>query len=235
MKTYTIELIQKREIAQGTYEFVFRKPSDFAYHAGQYVSLCVDKPEIAIPKGTMRELSLVSAPYEDVLTLALRFRDTVAKLGFMELEPGDTAYLQGPFGDYHLRAEDKTVVMLAGGIGIVPFISMLRQTFHQGDNRPFFLFFSNRQHTDMPYLPELAQLAKEYPQLRIINTLTGTPRDDFESGYISPILLKKYLTPISEGAYYISGPQRCVGGMWEVLEEMHIPVSHIHGEEFTGY
>lgn len=235
MKTYEIILREKREIAQGTYDFIFDKPQGFSYHAGQYISLCVERPEIAIPLGTMRELSLVSAPFEDVLTLAIRYRDTPAKVGFIKLKTGDKAYLQGPFGDFHIHPDDSAVIMLAGGIGIVPFISMLRQALHEGDTRSFYLFYSNRQQEDIPYLPELRELMNEYKNFTLITTLTGASHVGHESGYISPLLIKKILNPTADIGYYLSGPQRFVGGMWDVLERLTIPARQIHGEEFTGY
>ncbi len=238
MKTIKVPLIGKRIIAKDTHLFSFKKPDDFNYTAGQYISLSVDPPEIAGPGGTMRELSIASAPYENELVFALRYRETLAKRQFLELIPGDSAFIQGPFGSFGLSDDAKPVVFLAGGIGIVPFLSMLKQALHEKQSRPFFLFFSNRRHADIPFLPEIEHLRqKTHEQMTFILTLTDEIPEgwEHESGYISPLLIQKYLNMPDHAAYYISGPQRFVGGMWDILEEMGIEDTNIHGEEFTGY
>jgi len=237
MQTLHLPLLKKREIAHNTYEFSFPKPSDFSYTAGQYVSLCVEKPEVAGPNGTMRELSLVSAPHEKTLDLALRFRESKAKQQFLQLKKGDYAYLQGPFGSFQLEKKDKPIVLLAGGIGIAPLLSLLKDALHSRWENKFFLFFSNRRQIDIPYYQELQNIVKAQSTVSFIPTLTtGTPVDwQYETGYITPETIKHYVSRYEQASYYISGPVRFVGGMWEILAELQIPERHIRGEEFTGY
>lgn len=229
-------MYEKREIATNTFAFRFEKPQEFSFHAGQYISLCVDTPEIAMPSGTMREFSLASAPYEDVLTLAWRHRDTPAKQQFQDIDIGGTAYLQGPFGHFHLKEGKVPIVMLAGGIGIVPLLSMLKQALHEKRQNTILIIFSNRFLRDIPFLAELKTLATS-PQITLVNTLTRIPETSWteEVGYVTHDMIRKYIFEPIHAEYYISGPQRFVGGMWEVLDELGIETSHIHGEEFTGY
>lgn len=238
MKTFYISLLRKSEIAHNTFAFHFAKPTGFSYIAGQYVSLSVEKPEIAGPIGTMRELSMVSAPYENELILALRFRESKAKQQFLKLRRGDKAYIQGPFGSFQLEKNDKgPTVFLAGGIGIVPFVSMLKDALDAEWKNDFFIFFSNRRHADMPYFDELQTLAKKEKTVVLIPTLTAETPDiwQYELGYISPEMIKKYISRPQKATYYLSGPVGFVGGMWEALEKLGIPEKQIRGEEFTGY
>jgi ferredoxin-NADP reductase len=237
MRTYRIMLLERIETAKDTYIFSFTKPADFSYHAGQYISLCVEPPEVAAPGGTMRELSLSSAPYEDVITTALRFRDTPAKKQFMQVKPGEQMYMQGPFGTFQLQKSVGTVVFLAGGIGITPLLSIVKQALYEKQENDFIIFFSNRSYHDMPFLPELHMLTRENKNIRLINTLTLVPPDDWkeERGYISTSMILRYLKHPPAATYYVAGPQRFVGGMWEVLDELGVAARQIHGEEFTGY
>jgi ferredoxin-NADP reductase len=237
MQTLYVPLLDKREIAKHTYTFSFPKPQDFSYTAGQYLSLSVDPPEIAGPGGTMRELSLVSAPYENELVLGLRFRESRAKQQFMKLKKGENVYLQGPFGNFQLKKNDRQVVFLAGGIGIVPLLSMLKQSLHEKEARKFFIFTSNRKKEDIPFLQELETIADHNSNIKLVNTLTLEQPDDWlgEQGYISSSLIQQHVPSPSDAYYYLAGPQRFVGGMWEVLEQINVPSGHIHGEEFTGY
>lgn len=237
MQTLHLPLLNKRELAENTFEFSFPRPKDFFYDAGQYISLSVEKPEIAGPGGTMRELSLVSAPYEETLDLALRFRESKAKQQFANLQTGDYAFIQGPFGSFHLERTTSPLVFLAGGIGIAPLLSMLKDNLHNKRKNDIVIFFSNRRQTDMAYLPELQQLVKNHPTVSLIPTLTAEEATDriFESGYITSVMIKRHVPNYKRAYYYISGPVRFVGGMWEILETLKIPERNIHGEEFTGY
>jgi ferredoxin-NADP reductase len=237
VKTLHVPLLDKREIAKNTYLFSFPKPADFFYTAGQYISLSIDPPDIAAPGGTMREFSLSSAPYEPILTTAFRFRASAAKKQFLALEKGDRAYIQGPFGNFSLQNHDKQVVFLVGGIGIVPLLSMLKQSLHEKENRIFTIYFSNRREEDIPFLPELELLIKQHRAITLVNTLTleRPHHRNGESGYISAEMIRKHTTHPEEAYYYLSGPQRFVGGMWEVLGSLNVSETHIHGEEFTGY
>ena len=238
MKTLYLPLLRKRELANNTFAFHFPKPPNFSYIAGQYVSLSVAPPEIAGPNGTMRELSMVSAPHEKIIELALRFRESRAKKQFLKLRSGDKAYIQGPFGSFQLEKNDKgQAVFLAGGIGIVPFISMLKDDLYNGQKNDFFIFFSNRREIDIPYASELHAIAEKEPTVFLIPTLTAELPTSWqhETGYISPEMIKKYIRDPKQAMYYLSGPVWFVGGMWEVLGQLGIPEKRIRGEEFTGY
>jgi ferredoxin-NADP reductase len=236
MKTLHVPLLRREEIAENTYAFYFPK-EDFSYHAGQYISLCVEKPEIAAPGGTMRELSLSSAPYENELATALRFRESLAKKQFLTLHPGDMAYIQGPFGSFQLEKTEKPIIFLAGGIGITPLLGMLKQALYEKWQNKFFIFFSNRRPEDIPYRDELDSIVKKNKNTTLITTLTLERPTSWngEYGYINPAMIKKHFAAPKEAYYYLSGPQRFIGGMWEMLDEIGVHAKQIHGEEFTGY
>jgi ferredoxin-NADP reductase len=48
-------------------------------------------------------------------------------------------------------------------------------------------------------------------------------------------MIQKFVSHPKTCRYYLSGPQRFAGGMWDVLEELGVSAQRIHGEEFTGY
>lgn len=237
MKTWHIKLRERKEIADRTYSFHFEKPADFSYHAGQYVSFSVEPPEIAAPGGTMREYSLSSAPYENELATALRFRESKPKQQFMQLRKGDPVYLQGPFGTFAFHSDAAPIVLLAGGIGMTPLLSMLKQALHERWENEFTVLFSNRRIEDIPFLPELQKIVRVNNNVKLVNSLTLDPATHWkeETGYITPKMIQKFITHPTAARYYISGPQRFVGGMWDVLDDLGISANRIHGEEFTGY
>lgn len=125
---YTMAVTGRREVADGTVEVAVERPEGFAFHAGQYLQVRVPKLHVRDRKGPSRVFSIVSSPLDED-TFAIAYRDTGS--GFKRtlggLEVGEEVLLEGPHGFCTLpRDLDQRVVLVAGGIGIVPFLSMVR-------------------------------------------------------------------------------------------------------------
>ena len=82
---------------------------------------------------------------------------------------GGRAYIQGPFGRFgHLfLAPEKDLIMIAGGIGITPMLSMLRHMAHVGDTRFVTLIWSNRSKKDLVFSAELEEFENKLPGLTV--------------------------------------------------------------------
>ena len=88
-----------------------------------------------------RTLSLVSAPFEQELVVATRMRDTAFKRALKALPEGASIRLSGPFGMFTLGDTGRPAVFIAGGIGITPFMSMLRQAAEERSPQALFLAY----------------------------------------------------------------------------------------------
>jgi ferredoxin-NADP reductase len=125
-----IRLASKVAVADGTMAFHFAKPPGFTFKPGQAIDVVLGDPRGGDRRHTF---SLVSAPFEDELVVATRMRDSPFKRALGELEDGGAARLDGPFGSLTLHNDrSRAAVFIAGGIGITPFMSMLRQAAHDG-------------------------------------------------------------------------------------------------------
>src|SRR3954467_10646391 len=123
-ETGTLRLRATESLADGTQAFHFDKPEGFGFKPGQAVELLL--PNVAGAEAG-HAFSLVNAPFEDVLTIATRMRDTPYKRALASLAPGSSVRLDGPFGSMTLHKNaQRAAVFIAGGIGITPFMSMLR-------------------------------------------------------------------------------------------------------------
>src|SRR6185312_4468332 len=116
----------------------------------------------------------------------------------------------GPIGGYFTWTPDDggPLLLVAGGSGVVPLMSMLRLRKDLGSNVPTTLLMSSRDGTDIIYKEELDQLAAD-PALRVIHTLTlGHPSD--WSGYTrrvdADMLAEVAGTPEPSGLAYVCGP-----------------------------
>lgn len=226
---HMIQLINKKEVARGTIAFMFTKPKKFSYRPGHYVDMTI--PRILDPEDpdNIRSFSLTSAPYESSLIITVRIRESAFKQTLNALKPGDTVDIEGPKGEFILPNNKlQCLVMLAGGIGITPFYSMLRQCFHEQYIQQFVLLYSNRTHLDAPFLEELTHITSF---LNVTFMPVFTQEGD---GHINEALLTRLLGN-TDPLYYIAGPPAMVGGMQALLYRLKVSPDRIRLDEFTGY
>lgn len=237
MQTYTIKLLRKEEIADRTEAFVFEKPKDFIFQAGQYVVMTLLQLTYPDNRRGIRSLSIASAPYEDELIFAMRITDSGFKRTLMDLKVGGEVRITQAIGHFVLDESMRPVVFLIGGIGITPARSILRQASHDALKRSFYLFYSNRHPEDASFREEM----QSFPQLnyRCIDTLTNQEAADQcawqeERGYICDHMLEKYLPDHKAPIYYIVGSPTFAGAMVSMLVGMGVDEASIKQDPFTG-
>ncbi|MEK7193253.1 MAG: FAD-dependent oxidoreductase [Patescibacteria group bacterium] len=240
MPTYPIKLKNREEVASGTMAFHFEKPEGFVFKSGQHADFTLLNPPETDAEGNSRTFSLVSAPHENELVFATRMRDTAFKRVLKTMPLGTELTLEGPFGSMTLQNDvSRPAVFLAGGIGITPFISMVRHATEQKLSHKIFLFYSNRKVEDAPFLSELQNLEKQNLNFKLIATMTGSEKSEQswigERGYINKEMLAKYIRDISKPVYYLAGPPQMVLVMREMLNNAGIDDDNIRSEEFGGY
>src|ERR1041384_4886391 len=145
MPKYETTLTRSETVAEGTMAFHFAKPAGFKFTAGQSMNVSLIDPPETDAKGTSRTFSIVSAPYENELVIATRMRDTAFKR-VLKAMPAGRVGLRGPAGMFTLDPADaRHAVFLAGGIGVTPFVSMLRDAAHSRLGRDPWPVFSKRR------------------------------------------------------------------------------------------
>jgi predicted ferric reductase len=155
-----------------------------------------------------------------------------------ETEPGDRAAVMGPFGrfSYLLRPERRRLVMVAGGIGITPFMSMLRHMRDRKEDREVLLLYGNRTQSDIAFADELAGMAEGDgpPGLKVVHVLSAAPEDwKGERGYIDGELLRRYVGGTDETGFYICGPPAMMEKVSGALRDMGVPAGRVHSERFS--
>ena len=220
--------------------FTLAKPAGFDFHAGQYVELVLSSFHTRDWEGNARTFSLASAPYEKDLQVVMRMNRSAYKRFLADCPLGTRVELRGPVGEFELDENgSRPAVLLAGGIGIAPFLSMIRQAIHYRAERPIYLFYSNRHPRVAAYLDELRRFASCHPNLHFVPTIT---RHDHctsgwigESGHITPEMLRRHLPGGTRPLFSICGPSRFVAGMLSLTAAMDASEADVQLEDFGEY
>jgi ferredoxin-NADP reductase len=240
MDRYMCKLTKREEIAEGTMAFHFEGPREFHFKPGQYADLTLANPPETDAEGNTRTFSIASPPYEGELVFVTRMRNTAFKRVLRTMPLGTEIGLDGPMGSFTLHKNAaKPGVFLAGGIGITPFLSILRQVVRDELSYRLYLFYSNRRPEDAAFMSVLRELGTIHPGIRFVPTMTDMAKSQFqwtgETGYINRDMLAKYLPDLQGPIYYIAGPPGMVSAMREMLAGTGVDEDDIRTEEFGGY
>lgn len=231
MEKYILNFTGKEEIAEKTYSFMFKKPENFMFKAGQYMTFFLGNDS--------HDFSIASSPHEDYVMIATRIRGSVFKNKLMELSEGNDVEVHAPAGSFTLPKEkDLPVCYIAGGIGITPVRSMVKFEENGGSQRHVMLLYSNRRPEDSAFLHEMESVSLR--NYRFIPTMTNISESisewNGETGYIDGTMLAKYIDDLSLPVFYIVGPPTFVSAINDLLTSIEqIPSTHIKAEDFAGY
>lgn len=242
---FTTKLRSRQEVAEGTMAFRFEKPANWAFKAGQFVDLTLINPPETDAEGNTRGFSIASAPHEEFVMVTTRMRGTAFKRALRDLPLDTPVKAEGPFGNLTLHNNvGRPAVLLAGGIGITPFRSIVFSAAKEKLKHRIFLFYANRRPEDAAFLDELQVLESENPNYKCIPTMTEGDKSKRPwpgaVGLIGYELISKYLKTVPPPAvytaiYYIAGPPGMVGDLRTMLTNSGVDDDDIRAEEFTGY
>ncbi|MEP6564280.1 MAG: FAD-dependent oxidoreductase [Mesorhizobium sp.] len=242
--SFEVSLKSKSEIAEASRAFVFDKPDGFRFKAGQHVRMTLIDPPETDRTGDSRFFSLASAPGEADLAIAMRMRDTAFKRVLGRLQIGDKVriemLLDGPHGAFALHENaSQPAVFLAGGIGIVPALSMIKDALERKLPHQLLLFYSNRRPQDAAYLGELQELAAHNSSFKLVATMTEAALSarswTGETGRIDHSMLGRHTGDPQVCVYYVSGLPEMVSAMKTMLARSGVRPASIQAEAFTGF
>jgi ferredoxin-NADP reductase len=234
------KLIRREGVAEGTIAFHFEKPSGFAFKAGQSADVTLIDPPDTDAEGNTRTFSIASPPFENELVFTTRMRDTAFKRSLKNVPLATEVKIGSAAGSFTLHKNPaKPAVFLAGGIGITPFLSMVRQADHDRLPHKLYLFYSNRRPEDAAFLNTLQTLEKTNPNFRLICTMTELSKSKKEwkgeTVLIDKEMLSRHLAVLQGPIYYIAGPPTMVAAMRQTLVGAGVEEDDIRAEEFAGY
>ena len=141
------------------------RPESFEFEPGQFltVRIKIEGKEYA------RCYSLSSSPYaRGYLEISVRRQGLVSNALHASLRPGAMLSVKGPMGVFkYPSGDDRPLVLLAGGIGITPLISMLRHALSRSRLRPVTLLYSARSEEDFAIHDELMSIGRRHQHMKI--------------------------------------------------------------------
>ena len=168
-----------------------------------------------------------------------RLEFTIRELGdftrtVKDVPPGAQLYLDGPYGTFSPDFQDAPgYVLLGGGVGITPLMSMLRTFADRGDTRPLILFFGSYSWDTVLYREEIGELEKRL-NLKVVHVLEH-PHEGWsgEVGYITRDVLNRHLPEDRASCRYLmSGPLPMIRAVEKALKGANVPMSRLQSERY---
>ena len=155
-----------------------------------------------------------------------------------QLQPGDVIDAKAPAGSFFLDLSDaRPVVMLAGGIGVTPMISIVNSIQKHSPDRLAILFYGVRNKSDLAFANELHRMKGTCKNFHVVYCFSDPAPDDVQrkdyqvKGHVSIDLIKKLL-PHSDCQFFLCGPPAFMQSLGEDLESWGVPEDQINSEAF---
>lgn len=230
-------VVSKKEVAKGTLQVELKPAEPMDFLPGQYVDLILIDPPYQDARGPKRHFSIINSPnHKETIMFTTRLRDSAFKKTIQEMPIGGQIEIHHIGGKFILPEDTaKNYVFIAGGIGITPFMNMIRTI--QENNLPHkvTLIYSNRNQESTPFLEELRELENKLPKFKLILTMTEDPNWVREKNKVDANFIKKYLKEPNSYIYYMAGPPPMVEAVTEELKKAGVETQYIITENFTGY
>lgn len=250
--------LRKFEVAQKRYEgggicSFFLRPHDGrplpAFKPGQYLTFSLRVP--GHDKPVVRCYSLSDGPTPDHYRVSIKrcppprdkpelppgvssnyFHDRVQEGDILDVRAPSGGFFCEPAGDNGMP-----VVLIGGGIGLTPVLSMAKAIADSGGTRETWLFYGVRNNAERVLHEELERLERENDNIRVRYVHSSPGEDEAHgtdyhfAGYIGADLFKEAL-PSNNYIFHICGPPPMMSALVEQLEEWGVPEEHIRFEAF---
>ena len=210
------------------------EPADFGFVPGQYVDLWVPGSEEA-----RRSFSMANLPGDGHIELMIKCYPGGRFSSLLEdsIHPGDQLSFTGPYGAFHLRHSRRAVLMLAGGSGMAPVLSLLRELAAEKSDRVVRFFYGARTEEDLFHLDEIASLGSQLPDFRFAPVLSEARAEDageIARGFVHEAVAEYLATgELDDFDAYMCGPPPMIDAASELLTDRGLDESRIYYDKFT--
>ena len=201
------------------------------FEAGQFITIILDDVN-GLP--TRRNYSLSDAPGTSYLRISVKreIDGVVSNHIHDKLFMGDTVRLSHPAGDFTLRKNNKPLVLLTGGVGITPAISMLNSEVDSGREIRFIhAAINSKVNAFMDHVNQLAANNDKILPLYVYSNPEQNCQPD-ATGFITEELIAQHLPDDRDVEFYFLGPLPFMRAALKIANDLKIPPAQIHYEFF---
>lgn len=242
MTTYTAKILQIIDETPDVKTFRVKRPEQYDFLPGQYTMVSI--PSHPIFSNKTIPLTMSSSPLETqyidfTVKLMKEFTHALFNLNigndiaFNEPKPSKLAFDESLTEQ---NTKQKTIVYIAGGSGITPFMSAIRYVVQKKLNTKIILLFGNRTVADIIYKKELEQIQKDNPNIQIVNVLSQEnnilQNTNMIAGRIDKEKIQKYVTELNNSIIFLCGPPPMTASVKTTISELNVPEQNIRFDKW---
>jgi benzoate/toluate 1,2-dioxygenase reductase subunit len=204
-------------------------PDLLGFLPGQYVNVKVPGSD------QTRSYSFSSAPTAALASFVVRNVPHGLMSTYLSerAQAGQAMSFTGPFGSFYLRPVQRPVLLLAGGTGIAPFLSMLDTLAAKGFTQPVRLVFAVTNDHDLVALEQLDRIAADHPQFQYVTSVAAEASTHTRKGYATAHVEPGWMNG-GDVDIYLCGPVPMVEAVRGWLDSTGIKPASFHFEKFSA-
>ena len=205
------------------------EPDALDFLPGQYVNVTVPGTQ------ETRSYSFSSAPGASLASFVVRNVPGGLMSSYLAnaAKVGDAISFAGPFGSFYLRPLQRPLLLLAGGTGIAPFLSMLDVLDKQGFSQPVKMVYAVTNDHDLVELDHLDRIAAAHPQFEYITCVSSDASCHLRKGYATAHVEPGWVND-GEVDVYLCGPVPMVEAVRGWLDGLGVKPANFYFEKFSA-
>ncbi|WP_200974351.1 FAD-binding oxidoreductase [Echinicola sp. 20G] len=212
MATYRVKILEKEKVTHDVNRYKLEKPRGYNFQPGQATEVSLLKAGWEAEKRPFTFTSLPSDDYLEFIIKSYKGHQGVTKR-LDEAEAGDELEIGDPWGTISFQGEG---VFIAGGAGITPFISILRQLRKKNKVGTSKLIFANKTNDDIILYEELKTILGH----KFINIIAKQKDTAYDKGMIDKAYLKSKIGDFEHQHFYVCGPPGFIKAVNSGLKEL---------------
>ena len=213
-----------------TFTLILKSKSRLKFKPGQFCFLRLNKGELF----ARHPFTISSSPNDKYLSFTVKQTGRFTE-ALWELIKGEEVIVDGPFGNFLIRDDKCDLVFIAGGVGITPFMSMIKDKVQNGlEDQNVTLLYGSKTLADIIFKKYFDGIKENwFKKVYVLsNDMPSGDLGEYESGYINERIIKKYVKKIDGSIFYICGPEGMRESILQTLKKLGVKNRDIIIEDF---
>lgn len=239
-RRYLLRLSRAIPLGPGLADFLYEPSPAFAYRPGQYMEWTLDHDHVD-SRGKRRYFTLASSPTERTLRIGVKFvatGSTYKRAMLDHVRRGAPIVATQVAGDFTLpRDTDRRLALIAGGIGVTPFRSMVKYLTDRREDRDVVMLYANRRYDEILYRDvfQAAHRSFHFRPVYVLSDPSSSPHWwEGERGHIDAAMIERHIPDYRDRLFYVSGSPALVQSVQDALRDLGVKHARIKTDYFSG-